>query len=81
MINRSGKSTSNPCDICAVNISDCPWLHEGKPVPGWDAEPVQIKLGWDRVKGVRVPVVRGTFKILDCPMFIKTERQCKYNAR
>ena len=28
----------NPCQDCSYPIIDCPWLHEGKPVPGWKAK-------------------------------------------
>lgn len=29
--------SANPCMDCCLPISKCPWLREGKPVPGWTA--------------------------------------------
>lgn len=30
--------SANPCMDCCCPISKCPWLREGKPVPGWTAK-------------------------------------------
>lgn len=82
MAKPSGKSTSNPCDVCAVPIMECPWLHKDQPVHGWIAEEVKIKMGINTVKGVQQPVLQDTYKILYCPMFRRMERRAgKPNER
>lgn len=30
--------SANPCMDCCCPISQCPWLREEKPVPGWTAK-------------------------------------------
>lgn len=48
-------------DNCATPICDCPWLHAGKPIPGWNA-----KKSFVRVRSVR----EETYHIFDCPLRI-----------
>ena len=50
----------NPCDVCSRNIADCPWLHQDKPVPGWEAERSLLPN--------HVPV--WTWHILRCPLYL-----------
>ena len=60
---------SNPCDVCATHIARCPWLHKGKPVPGWLAIKKPLKVGSYTHKKVRYPVWVETYQIFSCPMF------------
>lgn len=54
----------NPCSVCQTNILLCPWLHEHKPVEGWDAELVLRKTHsngetyWEK-----------TWSIKSCPLY------------
>lgn len=57
---------ANPCQECARNIAECPWLHSDTPVPGWDATPSKIKLGWGK-GNVRLV---DSFEIHSCPLYI-----------
>ena len=50
----------NPCDRCSLHIAACPWLHAGKPVPGWDAEPCLLPSHPRPVK---------TWHIRSCPLY------------
>ncbi len=65
--NQYGKKITNICADCLYPIKDCPWLHKGKEVPGWDAERVQ----WSAYKGVY------TYSIRDCPLFVGCKKNYK----
>lgn len=68
------ESEANPCAICQTNIAICPWLHEHKSVPGWDAKLVSRK----EYQGRR-PYFYVTWQISDCPLYQapKGERRCE----
>lgn len=40
--------SANPCMDCCCPISKCPWLREGKPVPGWTAKKRTFVVGRNR---------------------------------
>lgn len=62
----------NPCMVCQRNIAECPWLHEDRPVKGWDAKLVSKKGYY----GSHV-YFYTTWEIKECPLYIepKKERQ------
>lgn len=55
----------NPCGECAYPIVLCPWLGDGKPVPGWNAKKAEYKLHEKTVM---------TFAITSCPLYIAHEK-------
>lgn len=57
---------TNICADCGYPIKECPWLHKGKEVPGWEAKRVQ----WSTHVGVY------TYSISECPLFIPCGREC-----
>lgn len=60
----------NICSDCQRNIMECPWLHEGRPYPGWDAEMVSRKEYPNNGK----PWIWGvTWSVKSCPGHIKPE--------
>lgn len=73
-VNSGGKT--NPCADCQLHIARCPWLHEGKPVPGWRAEPTRLILRSFRGKCTVV----DTWKILDCPLYVRPDRTNKQDG-
>lgn len=58
----------NPCPMCQRNIADCPWLHEHKPVPGWDAV-LLVKQAYMK----REKYEYMTWAIKRCPLYIPPE--------
>lgn len=64
-INQYGRKVTNICADCTYPIKDCPWLHKGEAVPGWDAKRVQ----WSSYKEVY------TYSIQSCPLFMKCKRK------
>lgn len=56
---------ANPCIDCACPIRRCPWLHADKPVPGWTAARVSIRLAVDHGR----PHWVETYRITACPLF------------
>ncbi len=57
--------SANPCMDCCCPISKCPWLREGKPVPGWTAKKRTFIVGRDQY-GVKHWVT--TYAIERCPL-------------
>lgn len=50
------------CGSCIQNIRNCPWLHSGRPVPGWEATPRKYEVHPGKV-------VTG-YSIQSCPLYI-----------
>ena len=61
-------NTGNPCQDCAYPIADCPWLHAGKPVPGWTARLFTRPSG-SRWNGEKKWIT--TYAIQNCPLYIQ----------
>ena len=57
--------SANPCMDCCLPISKCPWLREGKPVPGWTAKKRTFVVGRCQ-GGVKHWVT--TYAIERCPL-------------
>lgn len=68
------KKTSrwNICENCRRNIILCPWLHEGKPVPGWTAEKSTVLCGNGKREARRK---EPTYHILECPLQIEYPKE------
>lgn len=49
------------CGICQRNIADCPWMHSGKPVPGWTARKTVIT--WNAPH-------KNSYHVTACPLYI-----------
>lgn len=63
-------SPGNPCGECQRNIRECPWLHSGKPVQGWQAKERSIlshNTGGQRLL--------KTFAISSCPLYIPPDKK------
>lgn len=60
----------NPCFVCQRNIAECSWLHENKPVPGWDAVLV-VKKAYKKTKKYEY----ATWAIKDCPLYISPKER------
>lgn len=59
----------NICATCVYPIADCEWLHKGKPVEGWTAEPSMV---------MRCGVPMPTYHITGCPKYIPHPRMHMY---
>ena len=57
--------SANPCMDCCCPISQCPWLREEKPVPGWTAKKRTFIVGRNR-SGRKTWVT--TYAIESCPL-------------
>ena len=55
------------CGNCARHIAQCPWLHLGKPVPGWKATPHEFVVGNKKNKE---PIWVTGYYIRECPLYI-----------
>lgn len=66
----SGHKT-NPCAVCRRHIGQCSWLHMGRPVPGWTAEPVRLVIASTRSRRY----VTDTWHILRCPLYVPPSRE------
>lgn len=62
---------TNPCAICRRHIGQCPWLHLGRPIPGWTAEPVRLVIANNGFRRYAV----DTWHILRCPLYIPPDRE------
>lgn len=51
------------CNVCQYSIAACPWMHEGKPVPGWTVYRTYIK-GSNKGNGY------SSFCVTACPLYI-----------
>lgn len=56
---------ANICFDCARACGGCSWSARFEPVPGWTAEPVQIKY-YNKSDG---PLFTDTYSITACPLF------------
>lgn len=61
----------NICATCVYPIADCEWLHSGKMVEGWTAEP-------SVVNSCGVPL--RTYHITGCPKYIPHPRMYMYSG-
>ena len=50
------------CGNCIQNIRNCPWLHSGRPVPGWEATPRKYE--------VHPGKFVTSYFIQSCPLYI-----------
>lgn len=72
MIGWNGKA--NICFECANACGGCSWSavdkNTGKikfePIPGWEAEPSEIRTGWARGR-----ITTKTMHITKCPQFVR----------
>lgn len=68
---------SNICFDCEKFAVGCSWSERFVPVDGWEAEPVQKKIGRGKSKAVIVE----SYDVKKCPLFEKTpERKSHFDA-
>lgn len=61
------------CCECVFPISDCPWLSNSKPVPGWNAEVVPFPI--NNNKGQIL-----TYHVESCPLFKPHPRSIMFDS-
>lgn len=57
---------TNICFECANACGGCSWSRDFEPVEGWTATPTKVKVCY-----VRKKVWEDTYKIDDCPEFVR----------
>lgn len=56
------RKASTLCWDCRRPIASCPWLHEHKPVAGWDAVPTVLYC--------RAGQSTNSYHVISCPLFV-----------
>lgn len=69
---------TNICFDCINSVPDrqghgCPWSERFEPVPGWTAVPSKLLVNTSK-KHRTYKYYADTYRIIDCPQFIRDER-------